>query len=81
MKKRIKDLEQQLRDAKSNMPEDMDEIKIGYDIELEQKDARISALEKEQIKAATQFAQEIAELKTELMRALANAREDSSMVS
>ena len=42
---------------------DWEDEKVGYELQLEQKDVRINALEQEQVQSATMFATEIADLK------------------
>ena len=48
--------------------QDWEDEKIGLELQLEQQRARINALEDEQVSAATTYAQEIANLKSQLVQ-------------
>lgn len=70
----INDLKDQLEAARkagdAGEAEDaLEEARVAYELEMEQKDARIAALENEQVNAADRFAAELGDLRNQLMRA------------
>ena len=67
----IEELRRELQNARGPQDagiEDWEDEKIGLELQLEQQRARINALEDEQVSAATTYAQEIANLKSQLVQ-------------
>lgn len=64
----INELKNKLEEARNSgdggaAEEALEEARVAYELEMEQKDARIAALENEQVNAANRFAEELGELR------------------